>query len=114
MEEVKFEKGRIQQITKIYSEVKANVRSVLNTTTFTFPHIVDVDWRLDYYIKSNTVEKVNSPTYFISLKTNQPHKPGQPDDAEGKVEFTCTMEQLQDLVTKLKDATKQVERSAAN
>ncbi len=31
-----------------------------------------------------------------------------------KVEFACTLEQLQDLVTRLKDATKQMERSAAN
>jgi len=50
------------------------------------------------------MNRVDAATYFIKLKakTNE----GQNKD----VEFNCTLEQLQDLVVKLKDASKQVDR----
>ncbi|KAK2562106.1 COMM domain-containing protein 3 [Acropora cervicornis] len=78
-------------------------------TGSSFPHIVDVDWRLDYYIKNNQMEKVNKPMYLITLKTEESGKPQGKD-----VQFSCSMEQLQDLVGKLKDACKSIERAAVN
>lgn len=85
--------------------------------------MVGVDWRLDYYIKSNTLEKADAPLFYISLKTKVNRELGstvsQDEGGESghssgleNVSFTCTVEQLQDLVAKLRDAVKQVERSS--
>uniref|UniRef100_A0A3Q3H2F9 COMM domain-containing protein 3 n=1 Tax=Labrus bergylta TaxID=56723 RepID=A0A3Q3H2F9_9LABR len=51
------------------------------------------------------VDKVNEPFYSISLNTENN---GSTED----INFTCTMEQLQDLVGKLKDAAKSVEKAS--
>jgi hypothetical protein len=90
---------------------------LLSRTTFSFPHIVGVDWRLNYFIKSNSVERENKPVYFIRLKTNAPTAPPS-SGSEGSsqqqqsedVEFTCSAWELIDLHTKLRDAAKQFER----
>ncbi|RMX39196.1 hypothetical protein pdam_00013534 [Pocillopora damicornis] len=58
---------------------------------------------------NNQMEKVNKPTYLITLKTEEAGKTKGED-----VQFSCTMEQLQDLVGKLKDACKSVEKAANN
>lgn len=51
-------------------------------------------------LKNNkTIEEIHSKEINSSSMIN-------------KFQFTCTLDQLQDLVTKLKDATKQLERSA--
>lgn len=76
---------------------------MLSETSSSFPHLVDVSWRLDYFIKKDTISRLNKPVYTIALKTKQ----------EGKtkdITFTCTLEQLQDLVNKLQDSTHSINR----
>jgi hypothetical protein len=72
-------------------------------------------------MKSNTQEKINVPLYFISLDLNKGKNVTEEEEQEensenghhlDQLQFTCSQEQLQDLVTKLKDAVKQVERTA--
>jgi len=46
------------------------------------------------------LEKINKAQYFISLKCEE-------NDGQNKnIEFSATLEELQDLVNKLKDASK--------
>jgi len=85
--------------------VLPKLRAILGTTGFNFPHIVDVDWRLDYLVRSDAVDKVNRPLYFIRFKTRD-----KPDSVPQTVEFTCTVEQLQDFVNKLQDAVHSINR----
>lgn len=71
------------------------------------PSVVDVDWKLNYLVRSNAKEKEDELSYLISLKTV--------DDSTESFEtkdfkFTCTLHQLQDLVSKLREAYKNVER----
>lgn len=109
LEDCKWSSDRIEYFTKHFLECKPELEALLARTGSSFPHVVDVDWRLDYYIKNNQMEKVNKPTYLITLKTEEAGK------SEGKdVQFSCSMEQLQDLVGKLKDACKSIERAAIN
>jgi len=112
LEENKVDQNRIVTITQLYSQMKTSIRNYLSSSSFHLPRIVDVDWRLDYFMKSNSLEKVNAPVYFISLQTKETQNESEEESVP--VNFSCTHEQLQDLVTKLKDATKQVERSASN
>uniref|UniRef100_A0A3P9JP79 COMM domain-containing protein 3 n=1 Tax=Oryzias latipes TaxID=8090 RepID=A0A3P9JP79_ORYLA len=60
-------------------------------------HIKDVSWRLQYQMKNGQLDKVNEPFYLISLML-----------------FYCTsaFARLQDLVGKLKDAAKSVEKAS--
>lgn len=109
LEDCKWATDRIEYFFKCFQDCKPEMEALLSRTGSSFPHIVDVDWRLDYYIKNNQMEKVNKPMYLITLKTEESGK------AQGKdVQFSCSMEQLQDLVGKLKDACKSIERAAVN
>lgn len=106
LEECKWTPDRVEFLLKKYEEHKDEIQAELARIGTSFPHVVDVDWRLDYYLKNNHVEKVNAASYLISLKTQEPgEKEGQ------DVQFSCSLEQLQDLVSKLKDATKCLEKS---
>ena len=80
------------------------VRAALLATLFHADRVVDVQWRLDYIVKSKHVERIDVPIYVVTLTTA---------GAEGKmdkVDFACTLEQMQDLVAKLHDAVKQPSR----
>uniref|UniRef100_A0A4W5K8A4 COMM domain-containing protein 3 n=1 Tax=Hucho hucho TaxID=62062 RepID=A0A4W5K8A4_9TELE len=70
------------------------------------PHINDVSWRLEYPIKNGHVHKVNEPSYLIFIKQNTNN-----GGSSEEVNFSCTMEQLQDLVGKMKDAAKSLEKA---
>ena len=59
---------------------------------------------------------MNKPIYLISLRTKNSRELSTENSNngknDGKIEFTCTQEELQDVLIKLKDAVKQVERSS--
>ncbi|CAL1530961.1 unnamed protein product [Lymnaea stagnalis] len=107
LEECKFTSDRINEFNKIFLSQKPHLQLLLGKISSSFPHIVDVDWRLDYYIKNNNLEKIDSAVYLVNLKTEIPDEKELQD-----VQFSCTLEQLQDLVGKLKDATKCMEKIA--
>ncbi|XP_033107273.1 COMM domain-containing protein 3-like isoform X2 [Anneissia japonica] len=106
LEDCKFSADRTEMFNKIFKEKKPALRAMLSRIGKTPAHVVDVDWRLDYYMKNNYLDKVNKPTYLITLKTEENGSSQLKD-----VQFGCTLEQLQDLVGKLKDATKSLEKA---
>lgn len=105
LEDCKFPPERIKEVSETYQKNKPALQILLGSVGRTPAHIVDVDWRLDYYVKNNHMEKVNEAVYLITLKTELP---SQKELQE--VQFSCSQEQLQDLVGKLKDACKCLER----
>lgn len=92
----------------LYDKCRPGVRALLFSSAFNLPHAVDADWRLDYVVRDSHVEKIDQPLYFIRLKTET----GGADEL-ADVAFSCTPEQLEDLVTALREATKQMERFAS-
>ena len=44
------------------------IRIFLSNSSFSFPHVVDVKWRLDNHLKEDNLEKINEPVYLIDLK----------------------------------------------
>ncbi|KJE89287.1 HCaRG family protein [Capsaspora owczarzaki ATCC 30864] len=100
LEDAKVSEDRAGPIAAVYAAEIVELRTVLSSTGFGFPHVVDADWRLDYYMKDNQLEKVNQPVYLIRLKTEQNGGKG-PD-----VQFSASLEELQDLVNTLKDASR--------
>ncbi|XP_011407515.1 PREDICTED: COMM domain-containing protein 3-like [Amphimedon queenslandica] len=85
LEDCKLTPDRIEALVTLYNNNKAKLRARLGRIRSSFPYLIDVNWRLDYYIKEG-------------------------DGKKKDVIFSCTQEQLQDLVGKLKDASKSLEK----
>ncbi|KAK1885201.1 COMM domain containing protein 3 [Dissostichus eleginoides] len=105
LEELTFSAERIDIFYEAHQKHKKELERLLASIGRCPPHINDVSWRLQYHVKNNQVDKVNEPFYCIALNTENE---GSPED----INFTCTVEQLQDLVGKLKDAAKCVEKAS--
>uniref|UniRef100_A0A8D0LB22 COMM domain-containing protein 3 n=1 Tax=Sphenodon punctatus TaxID=8508 RepID=A0A8D0LB22_SPHPU len=84
LEDCKFDRERIEQFCTEYQKNKDTLEIILGSIGRCPLYITDVSWRLEYQIKNNDTRSY-------------------PD-----ISFSCTMEQLQDLVGKLKDASKQL------
>lgn len=87
-----------EAVRDAYAARREDLRALLRRSTFHLPHVVDVDWRLDYHIKDAQVDKVDEPLWYITLKTV--------DDtgATKDVVFTCNRNEMQQLLDKVKDA----------
>ncbi|CAL9697887.1 unnamed protein product [Knipowitschia caucasica] len=106
LEELSFNAERIEIFHNVYEKHKTDIIKLLSCIGRRLPEINDVSWRLQYQIKSAQVDKVDKPFYLITLNTE--NEAGSSED----VNFTCTVEQLQDLVGKIKDAAKSMERAS--
>ncbi|DAZ96674.1 TPA: hypothetical protein N0F65_009237 [Lagenidium giganteum] len=78
----------------------------ITSVCFDFAHVVDVSWRLDYVLRSSTAGSVHEPLYFVDLTLQEPS--GQ----FTKRAFTCTVEELRDLVYRLQEASNAIEKLA--
>lgn len=107
-EECQMGSKRATTFLNMYQENKERIQVQLSLIGSSYDQIYDASWRQDYIIKSSHCEKICEPSYVISLKTWNSVKNSGDD-----ITFGCSMEQLQDLVLKLKDATKCIERNAS-
>ncbi|XP_053198606.1 COMM domain-containing protein 3 [Scomber japonicus] len=105
LEELTFSAERIEIFYGTYQKHKKELEHLLTSIGRQPPRVNDVSWRLQYHMKNGQLDKVNEPFYLISLNTETK---GTPED----INFACTVEQLQDLVGKLKDAAKSVEKAS--
>ncbi|NXX76778.1 COMD3 protein, partial [Urocolius indicus] len=103
LEDCKLDKDRIEQFCTEYQVLQTILTHLCRSPL----HITDVAWRLEYQIKSNQLHKTYQPSYLVTLNVESSDSGSHPD-----VTFSCTMEQLQDLVGKLKDAAKSLERAS--
>uniref|UniRef100_A0A9L0JMN4 COMM domain-containing protein 3 n=2 Tax=Equus asinus TaxID=9793 RepID=A0A9L0JMN4_EQUAS len=85
---------------------KNSLEILLGSIGTSLPHITDVSWRLEYQIKTNQLQKMYRPAYSVTLNVENTDSQSHPE-----ISFRCNMEQLQDLVGKLKDAAKSLERA---
>ena len=104
LEECTIGDDRIKYCCSQYEKYSGNVHRALDTSAVSFPHVVNVDWRIDYHVHSSSSGRANVPMYYVSLETRSAS--GEKD----VVEFRCTLQQLQDLAAKVQDAHKQVSR----
>lgn len=95
-------------IQQFFNEKNNEIMCKLGRIGSSFPHIIDADWRLDYNTKNNQTNKVMDLNYTIALKTDNP----QSSEPEDDLTFKCNRNQLQDLVGKLKEAVKAVEKAS--
>lgn len=86
---------RVKYICDSFDQSKDKIRTLLSkNNTFQFDSLVDIDWRIDWVMKSESIEKISEAKYNLNLKF-----------ASGKTKLLqCTQAQLQDLQTKFNDA----------
>ncbi|KYN04428.1 COMM domain-containing protein 3 [Cyphomyrmex costatus] len=93
---------RIETLCSTYINNKQNIQTQLELTGNSLPHIVDIDWRLHHCAKIS-IRFTNIPIYNIRISTKESNQVRH-------VIFTCTVQQLQELVYKLKDAIRHIEK----
>ncbi|KAH8037244.1 hypothetical protein HPB51_009687 [Rhipicephalus microplus] len=103
LEEYGMTGARADALTRRYAANRQLVRLELSRIGRRPPHVVGVDWSVDYRVKSNHLERIGEPAFHVELKTTS---------SEGPVHFSCNMAQMQDLVHSLRDAAKCVENKA--
>ncbi|KAL4635377.1 COMM domain-containing protein 3 [Arapaima gigas] len=106
LEDLKFDSERIDVFYSLYKQNKSDLENVLSSIGRCPPHITDASWRLEYQIKNSHLHKVSQPSYLITLNLEN----GGTRAAED-LNFSCTLEQLQDLLGKMKDAAKSLEKA---
>eukprot|EP00076_Gallus_gallus_P037574 XP_025003112.1 polycomb complex protein BMI-1 isoform X1 [Gallus gallus] len=106
LEECKLDRERIEQFCTEYQKHREALEELLGSIGRAPPHVTDVSWHLAYRIQTHELHRAYQPTYLLTLSTENSDAGSQPD-----LSFSCTMEQLQDLVGKLKDAAKSLERA---
>jgi hypothetical protein len=121
LEEAGWPSASISQLIGLYAQQKDALRSgsstsspplpTLSTLTSTSaPSIVDVSWRVDDYLRSDALDQLRLPNYLLALTTTQAAVNGVPNTQQSQVTFSCNLQQLQDLLAKLKDAQKQIQQ----
>uniref|UniRef100_A0A131YR09 COMM domain-containing protein 3 n=1 Tax=Rhipicephalus appendiculatus TaxID=34631 RepID=A0A131YR09_RHIAP len=103
LEEYGMTGARADALTRRYAANRQLVRVELSRIGRRPPHVVGVDWSVDYRVKSNHLERIGEPVFHIDLKTTSSGVP---------VSFSCNMAQMQDLLHSLRDAAKCVENKA--
>lgn len=93
----------VDTILSLYAQYAELLAKHLNKMGISLPQLVGVEWRLDYAIRSKHLGKENAPMFFVGLQLKEG---GELKD----VTFLATLEEMQDLLAKVKDAAKQVER----
>lgn len=107
-------------VAEVYADAKERLRKELGRTGghSSIARLRGVDWRLEYRIVSSEDgdrhEEDREPVpprrdllYHVVMKTADKAEDGE---VNGKTAFVCSVEQLQDLVSTLKDACRAVER----
>lgn len=115
LEESKISPARRKWFISTFISQKVAIRRALshtNSLCTTFPQIRSVSWRIDNYLKSKLLEKCRTPLYFVNLRTtasSNTNKQSASSQSQNNVQFAATYDQLQDLLSKCKDAVKQVD-----
>ncbi|XP_054009507.1 COMM domain-containing protein 3-like [Hylaeus anthracinus] len=94
---------RKKKLCEAYINNKKTIQSRLELIGNNPPHIVDVDWHLDYRVKLDTCNLLGIPLYHVRLITKK-------HETINHVTFSCTIQQLQELIFKLKDAIRYSEK----
>jgi len=105
LEEAGLGSGSAKKLTAIFECRREELRFNLRRTGLTgLRHLVDVEWRLDYHIRSSGTGVENVPVYLVALQTK---------GADGSIEsqkLTLSQEQMLDFLATVKDANKQIDR----
>jgi len=96
-----------EAISSVYKSHRAEFRKSLLRIGWHPPHVLNADWKLNYCVKGNVQGTIAKPSYLVSFKVQDCDTTAPRDFI-----FNCSVDQLQDLVWKLKEATRTVQKIA--
>lgn len=117
LEEAGWSADFISQFNTLFAQNKEAIRtgsstsspplpSLSSLSSTSAPSIIDVSWRVDDYLRSDSIDAVRLPSYLLALTTTS----NDANNNNNQVKFACNFQQLQDLLAKLKDAQKQIQQ----
>jgi hypothetical protein len=99
----------IDLLSAFYAQQQETLVNHLAKIGINFGNVVGIDWRLDYDIKSKDTGKDGLPVFYVTLQIIG----GSASNSSNHVQcisFTASLEELQDLLAKVRDAVKEVDR----
>lgn len=118
-----FNEARAEIFAEMYRKNKQGVEISLLNIGNHIQHVIDVKWKIDYIVKvnikyqffwtiimtnlliklqSNNIDQFSGPLFRISIITESNNQVKKVNE----INFVCNRQELQDLVYKLKDASK--------
>ncbi|XP_049805636.1 COMM domain-containing protein 3-like [Schistocerca nitens] len=107
-QEYSFNAKRCSSVMQSYINNKNKIRAALTNFGQHPPHVTDVKWEMDYCVKVSSLGLVREATYNIQLEVERCQ--GKTDIEENTITFSCSVGELQNLVWKLKEAVKHMDK----
>eukprot|EP00735_Rhodelphis_limneticus_P012395 TRINITY_DN5654_c0_g1::TRINITY_DN5654_c0_g1_i1::g.12039::m.12039 TRINITY_DN5654_c0_g1::TRINITY_DN5654_c0_g1_i1::g.12039 ORF type:complete len:220 (+),score=10.72,sp/Q54QK4/COMD3_DICDI/26.43/2e-15,HCaRG/PF07258.9/2e-22 TRINITY_DN5654_c0_g1_i1:55-660(+) len=104
-------------ISAQYDSSKPSIRDHLSRITFGFPRLHAAQWKLDYCVRTSSLDKVQEPVFHVRLVADAPiccEGKNNSTSTGNTLQFICSMPEMTELVNALRDACKQVDRVLAN
>lgn len=104
---------RKQIVIDCYKELKIKLREQLSRQRLILddnqlPKIIDCHWSQQYLVKSSNRHKIGEVNYLVKIKTDKQIQ--EVNDEDKELLFEASLQELQDLTLKLREAAKVVER----
>ena len=87
----------------LYTQHVDTLTAHMETTGIAAPSVVDIDWRLDYTIRSKYAGRECVPMYFLCLRVRD-------RGVLRDIEMIASQEDVQDFLSGVRDAVKTVDR----
>nr|CAI5824430.1 unnamed protein product [Callosobruchus analis] len=89
----------------LYKEHEKTLIGVMANIGLHLPHIVDIRWKMAFTVKTSELDAMDGPIFMILLVTQQ-YDIAKEENVTKEIAFRCTVNELQDLVFKIKDAVR--------
>ncbi len=95
-----------------YSQQQETLINFLAKIGINFAQVVGIDWRLDYDVKSKDTGKDGLPVFYVTLQVVGGSTASSTSGSSHvqAISFTASLEELNDLLAKVRDAVKEVDR----
>ncbi|KAK6043654.1 hypothetical protein COOONC_18841 [Cooperia oncophora] len=106
--EVDCDHSLFKAVLKVYEEIVADLRTMLETVGWDYPELVNFEWSVRNIVQTELVNRVSEPVVSFKL-----HVLPVDDPQWQPVEFHCDINQFQDLHSKVKEAMNILEQLKA-
>ena len=108
-EDAGVEPDRAKVLGKAAEQKLGDIRSRLRSDVLpSASRLVGIDWRLDHCVRSSAEGLQHKPTFFVTLKVLD--STAGPSAVPEDIHFMANAQQMLDLLERVQDATKQVDR----
>lgn len=92
-------KSRQDRLINQYNQHRSTIQLYLKQQSIEYDRLLNLNWRLDLQLKTNYTDKLLQPIYILDWT-----KRNQYTTTIEQLQFSCSQENLQELLDKLKDA----------